>query len=54
MSWFTRISLQEKRKYAKYYAVNSTLTEDHPIDDAGTFPVGDNLATELGRDLGYV
>lgn len=53
VSWHTRIPLQEKRKYSKY-AVNSTLPESHELNSDGTFPVGDNLATEIGRDLGYV
>lgn len=53
VSWHTRICKQEKRKYAKY-AVNSTLPESTELNSDGTFPVGDNLATEMGRDLGYV
>lgn len=53
VSWQTRLDTQEKRKYAKY-AVNSTLPEGQELDSNGTFPVGDNLATELGRDHGCV
>jgi len=53
VSWFTHLVYQERRKYAKY-AVNSDLPEDTPLNVEGTFPNGDNLATELGRDLGLV
>lgn len=53
VSWHTRICTQEGRKYSKY-AVNSTLPENTELDSQGTFPAGDNLACELGRDLGYV
>ena len=30
------------------------LPEDQELNSEGTFPNGENLATELGRDLGYV
>lgn len=53
VAWHTRLSSQAKRKYAKY-AVNSTLPESHELNSEGTFPAGDNLACEIGRDMGYV
>ena len=53
VSWFSHLVRQERRKYAKY-AINSMLPEDQELNSEGTFPNGENLATELGRDLGYV
>jgi len=53
VSWRTNIHRQEARKFAKY-AVNSTLPETYALSKDWTFPNGDNLACELGRDKGYV
>jgi hypothetical protein len=53
VSWYTHLEAQERRKYAKY-AINSELPENQPLNAEGTFPNGNNLASELGRDRGHV
>uniref|UniRef100_A0A915L869 Reverse transcriptase n=1 Tax=Romanomermis culicivorax TaxID=13658 RepID=A0A915L869_ROMCU len=51
VAWHTWLCDQEMRKHSKY-AVNSTLTVEQEPATGEPFPVSENLATEMGRDLG--